>query len=117
MAFGGLCPLPLLALVVWMIAAARRQLRSHARRWLLYPVFGVLALAALGGAYQTVAASVDRASAAMPGQLIDVGGHRLYLHCTGSGSPSVVLQSGAGESSATGDGSRQPSRATPGCAS
>src|SRR2546430_16887489 len=100
MAFGGLCPLPLLALVVWMIAAARRQLRSHARRWLLYPGFGVLALAALGGAYQTVAASVDRASAAMPGQLIDVGGHRLYLHCTGSGSPTVVLESGAGEASA-----------------
>ncbi len=95
-----LWPLPLLALVVWMIAASRRQLRSHARRWLLYPVFAVLALAALGGAWQTVSAAVDRASTAMPGQLIDVGGHRLYLHCTGSGSPTVVLQSGAGESSA-----------------
>ena len=93
-------PLPLLALVVWMIATARRQLRSDARRWLLYPVFGVLALAAVGGAYQTVATSVDRASAAMPGQLIDVGGHRLYLYCTGSGSPTVVLESGASESSA-----------------
>src|SRR5256885_10672141 len=93
-------PLPVFALVVWMIAIARRQLRSHARRWLLYPVFGVLALAALGGAWQTVSAAVDRASAVMPGQLIDVGGHRLYLHCTGSGSPTVVLQSGAGESSA-----------------
>jgi len=38
-----------------MIVLARRQLRSHSRRWLLYPVFRVLALAALGGAYQTVA--------------------------------------------------------------
>jgi len=95
-----LWPLPVLALVVWMIAAARQQLRSRTRRWLLYPVFGVLALAAIGGAYQTVAGAVDRASAAMPGQLIDVGGHRLYLYCTGSGSPTVVLQSGAGESSA-----------------
>jgi pimeloyl-ACP methyl ester carboxylesterase len=63
-------------------------------------VFGVLALAATGGAYQTVAASVDRAGAVMPGQLIDVGGHRLYLSCTGSGSPTVVLESGASESSA-----------------
>ncbi len=93
-------PLPVFALGVWMIAIARRQLRSPARRWLLYPVFGVLALAALGGAWQTVAAAVDRASTAMPGQLIDVGGHRLYLYCTGSGSPTVVLESGAGESSA-----------------
>src|SRR5256714_11819616 len=95
-----LWPLPVLALVVWMIAAARQQLRGHARRWLLYPVFGVLALAAIGGAFQTVAGAADRASAAMPGQLIDVGGHRLYLHCAGSGSPTVVLESGAGESSA-----------------
>src|SRR4030088_3676309 len=77
-----------------------REQQSHPRRWLLYPVFGVLALAAIGGGYQTVASSVDRASAAMPGQLIDVGGHRLYLYCTGSGSPTVVLESGAGESSA-----------------
>jgi len=29
-----------------------------------------------------------------------VGGHRLYLYCTGSGSPTVVLESGASESSA-----------------
>jgi pimeloyl-ACP methyl ester carboxylesterase len=93
-------PLPVLALVVWMIAVARRQLHSHTRRWLLYPVLGVLALAAIGGAWQTVAAEVDRASIAMPGQLVDVGGHRLYLSCTGSGSPTVVLESGASESSA-----------------
>jgi pimeloyl-ACP methyl ester carboxylesterase len=32
----------------------------------------------------------------MPGQLIDVGGHRLHLHCAGSGSPTVVLEPGAG---------------------
>jgi pimeloyl-ACP methyl ester carboxylesterase len=35
----------------------------------------------------------------MPGQLIDVGGHRLHLNCTGSGSPTVVLEPGAGEMS------------------
>jgi pimeloyl-ACP methyl ester carboxylesterase len=28
--------------------------------------------------------------------LIDVGGHRLHLNCTGSGSPTVVLEPGAG---------------------
>ncbi len=35
----------------------------------------------------------------MPGQLIDVGGHRLHLNCTGSGSPTVVLEPGGGEMS------------------
>ena len=37
--------------------------------------------------------------ALMPGQLIDVGGHRLHLSCTGSGTPTVVLEPGAGEMS------------------
>jgi pimeloyl-ACP methyl ester carboxylesterase len=36
----------------------------------------------------------------MPGELIDVGGHRLYVNCTGTGSPTVVLEAGLGESSA-----------------
>ncbi len=35
----------------------------------------------------------------MPGQLIDVGGRILHLHCTGSGSPTVLLQPGMGEMS------------------
>ena len=31
------------------------------------------------------------------GALVDVGGHRLHLHCTGQGSPTVVLEAGAGD--------------------
>lgn len=34
-----------------------------------------------------------------PGQLIDVGGFRLHLHCTGQGSPAVVLDAALGGSS------------------
>jgi pimeloyl-ACP methyl ester carboxylesterase len=33
------------------------------------------------------------------GRLIDVGGHRLYLTCAGSGSPAIVLEAGLGGSS------------------
>ena len=33
------------------------------------------------------------------GRLIDVGGHKLYLNCVGSGSPTVVLEPGAGGTS------------------
>ena len=32
---------------------------------------------------------------APPGRLIDVGGRRLHVHCTGSGSPTVVIEAGA----------------------
>ena len=90
-------PPALLALVVWMFVGAHRQLRSGTRRWLLYPVFGVLVLAAVGGGFETVREAVDANAYPMPGQLIDVGGHRLHLHCTGSGSPTVVLQPGGGD--------------------
>src|SRR5918994_7158267 len=49
---GWVWPPALLALVVWMIVRAHRQLRSRSRRWLLYPVIAMLALASLGGAYE-----------------------------------------------------------------
>jgi hypothetical protein len=89
-------PPALLALVIWMLLRARRQLRGPSRRWLVYPVLAVLALASVGGGYQTVREAADARAHPMPGQLIDVGGHRLHLSCTGSGSPTVVLEPGAG---------------------
>ena len=93
-----LWPPALFALVLWMVVQAHRHLRSRSRRWLLYPVIGMLAVAAVGGGYETVSAATD-APPAMPGQSIDVGGHSLRLHCTGTGSPTVVLQPGGGEMS------------------
>ena len=90
-------PPALLALVIWMSVQAHRHLRSRTRRWLLYPLFAVLLLAAVGGGYETVREAVDANAYPMAGRLIDVGGHRLHLHCTGSGSPTVVLQPGAGD--------------------
>ncbi len=89
-------PPALLALVSWMIVRARRQLRSRSRRLLLYPVIAMLALASIGGGYETVREAVDAKANPMPGQLIDVGGHSLHLNCTGSGSPTVVLEPGGG---------------------
>ncbi len=90
-------PPALLALVIWMTVQAHRRLHHRSRVWLLYPVFAVLVLAAVGGGYQTVRAAVDADAYPMPGQSIDVGGRHLHLHCTGSGSPTVVLQPGGGD--------------------
>ncbi len=39
-------------------------------------------------------ARADRAARA-PGMLVDVGGRRLHLYCTGSGAPTVILEAGA----------------------
>jgi pimeloyl-ACP methyl ester carboxylesterase len=92
-------PPALFGLVVWMFLRARRRLRSRSVRWLLYPVLAVLMIASIGGGYETVRESLDARAYPMPGQLIDVGGHRLHLHCTGSGSPTVVLEPGHGATS------------------
>ena len=56
----------------------------------------LLGLAAVGGAYQIAGASFDRAAHPPPGRLVDVGGHRLHIYCTGSGSPTVVLEALSG---------------------
>lgn len=93
-------PPAVLALALWMALRIRRDLSGRAARWLLYPVVGAMGLAAVGGAYQGVGAAVDSSSVAMPGRLVDVGGHRLHLSCAGTGSPTVVVEAGGGEQAA-----------------
>jgi pimeloyl-ACP methyl ester carboxylesterase len=94
-----LWPPVVLAMAIWMVVRARPRLRSRSRRLVLYPLIAILGLASLGGGYQTVASAADARAYPMPGQLVDVGGHRLHLNCTGSGTPTVVLQPGLGEMS------------------
>jgi pimeloyl-ACP methyl ester carboxylesterase len=53
----------------------------------------LLATATLSG---SVSAQADSAPPP-PGKLVQLGGYRLHLNCTGSGSPTVVLSAGAGD--------------------
>jgi len=92
-------PPALLGLVVWMIIRARRDLVSRTRRWVVYPLLATLTLVAVGAGYETARESADSIAYPAPGQLVDVGGHRLHLNCTGSGSPTVVLEPGLGGTS------------------
>jgi pimeloyl-ACP methyl ester carboxylesterase len=90
---------PVLAiLTIWMIAQVRRQLSGRGR-WLVVPMIATLFVFAVGGAIATVSAATGLGASAQTGRMFDVGGHRLYIECTGTGSPVVVLQSGLGESS------------------
>jgi pimeloyl-ACP methyl ester carboxylesterase len=56
-------------------------------------------LAGLGGVYQAATKAPKVAAGAMPGTLVDVGGYRLHLSCTGTGAPTVVLLNGLAETS------------------
>ena len=81
--------------------------RTPARRGrkLLIWLGGILAvlliLLLVGWIYEPMAEAAEAKANPPPGQMVDVGGYRLHIHCTGSGSPTVVIESGWGESSAT----------------
>jgi pimeloyl-ACP methyl ester carboxylesterase len=94
-------PPALLAVVVWSFVRARRQVRGTAARVLLYPVFAVLAMAAVGGGVETVLEAYDASHYPMAGEVVDVDGHGMHLSCTGTGSPTVVLEPGAGDMAST----------------
>src|SRR5438034_3856902 len=73
-------------------------------RWTMriFVVLGAfLIVAALSGAtYQWIATRKELAATPPPGRLVDIGGYRLHLWCTGDGAPAVILDTGLGGSSA-----------------
>jgi pimeloyl-ACP methyl ester carboxylesterase len=92
---GWVWPVLLLIVVGWSIRGARRSLDNWSRRAVLYPSLFVLLLIAAGGAFQTVSAAISINPA--PARSYLVNGHSLYLHCVGTGEPTVVLFNGLGE--------------------
>src|SRR5438876_589712 len=72
------------------------------RRWVwrfASVVVLVCVIAGLGATYQWIQSRRDLEAAPPPGRLIDVGGYRLHLWCSGQGSPAVILDSGLGGTS------------------
>jgi pimeloyl-ACP methyl ester carboxylesterase len=98
-AFSWVWPPVLVVLVFWMLRRTRKEMPGRSGRLQLYVVCGFLALSAVGGGYQAVGEATDPTVMPSTGRLIDVDGHRLYLNCVGSGSPTVVLEPGAGATS------------------
>ena len=72
------------------------------QRWalrILVGLCGLIAVTALTGAtYQWLATRTDLAATPPPGQLVEIGGHKLHLWCTGNGAPAVILDTGLGGS-------------------
>lgn len=60
-----------------------------------------LGLILLGVIYESAAEAADVRAYPPPGQMVDVGGYRLHLNCMGSGSPTVVIEAGLGDWSAS----------------
>jgi pimeloyl-ACP methyl ester carboxylesterase len=54
-----------------------------------------LLLAAFAVLFAYPAGAADQAPPPPPGRLVDLGGRRLHLHCTGSGAPAVIVENGS----------------------
>ena len=89
-----------LGLAVWMFAQVRRALSGRSR-WLLYPVVVAIGVAAVGAGVEDLAQVRDQHRWAAPGKTYDIDGHRLHLDCRGTGAPTVVLENGLSEVSAS----------------
>jgi len=58
----------------------------------------LLILATAGFLYENISEARDRRFNAMGGRLVDVGGRKMHINCTGESSPTVILDSGLGDS-------------------
>jgi pimeloyl-ACP methyl ester carboxylesterase len=70
------------------------------KRGLIRATIFVLILAIAGTIYQTAATEADRRNFPPPGNLIDVGGFKMHIHCEGKGEPTVILEAMSGGTSA-----------------
>lgn len=71
------------------------------KKLLLLSLAVLLMIPLAGAAYQFVEYRADIAKHPAPGKLIDIGGYRLHLLCTGSGSPTVIFEAGIADDSLT----------------
>jgi pimeloyl-ACP methyl ester carboxylesterase len=76
--------------------APRARRRSRVKRILIGTAIVVALLCVAGVAYQSLSERRDLQDHPAPGRLVDVGDHRLHLYCTGSGTPTVLLEAGLG---------------------
>jgi pimeloyl-ACP methyl ester carboxylesterase len=66
-------------------------------KWLGVGLASVLGLLLVGYIYEPLAEAADAKAYPPPGQLVDVGGYRLHINCTGTGSPTVIIEAGLGD--------------------
>jgi pimeloyl-ACP methyl ester carboxylesterase len=74
----------------------RRGCLFYVKRGLKWFGIALIALIVLGVIVQAIATETDRRAYPPIGQLYPVEGHQMHLICTGDGSPTVILEAGAG---------------------
>jgi pimeloyl-ACP methyl ester carboxylesterase len=80
-------------------SSPRRTIRRPLLRVLVICSLSLVGFLLLGLSYQAIASALDASRYAPPGKLVDIGGYRLHINCTGTGSPTVILDAGLGGTS------------------
>jgi pimeloyl-ACP methyl ester carboxylesterase len=78
------------------MASQKRGCLFYVKRGLKWFGIVLVALTLMGVIYQTIATEQDRRTYSPRGQLYTVNGHQMHIVCTGEGSPTVILEAGAG---------------------
>ena len=78
--------------------ASRSTSHPVFRRIVLLLLAFLLLLAVAGFLYENISEARDRRFNPMEGRLVDVGGRKMHIDCTGEGSPTVIVDSGLGDS-------------------
>jgi pimeloyl-ACP methyl ester carboxylesterase len=76
-----------------------QNVKRFLKRMLIWGLVSIFVLTTAGMLYQTASAEADRRKFPAPGHLIDVGGFKMHIHCTGEDSPTVILETLAGGTS------------------
>ncbi|MCC3380889.1 alpha/beta fold hydrolase [Paenibacillus farraposensis] len=77
-------------------------MKQQRRTWTKIVCFFISCLLLIvisGFVYEWISSKQDQLQYPPPGKMIDAGGYRLHIHKLGSGSPTILLESGSGESS------------------
>ena len=77
------------------------SVRSRSRLWRMskWLIFSIALIVAAGAVFQFSMTLWDSHRYPPPGKLVDIGGLRLHINCTGSGSPTVIMEAGPNDSS------------------
>ena len=75
--------------------SGRGRLRRILARSALVLAVALAGAILLGAIYEQTARRAAAGQYPPPGQMVDIGGRRIHLNCTGGGSPVVILEAGA----------------------
>jgi pimeloyl-ACP methyl ester carboxylesterase len=94
-------------LIIWLSVRRMRSLSTKAHpTWrkvaerFAFSIVVFLAVAVVGSSsFNAIALHRFWALNPAPGRIVEIDGHKMHIYCTGSGSPTIVLEAGAGNDS------------------